>query len=247
NQELEDEEDINTIMAKINETKGLADIFNRTSALNEIIYPTALPTLFYIPETPELAALNESLSNINRREYWLLEKVVAPLKDEFDVIIMDCSPNWNRLITNALVASDILLSPLECKINNFRNFRVFRHFLNQFKNEMKLDFMPIFIPTRYAIGKKLSMEIKGWYTSNILGCVENGIKESVHGEEAQALKISLVEHTPTKDIAIEMRDLLYELGDRIRTHMNSKRELEIANNYCPPIPGTEVIGESPWP
>ncbi|MBF0207452.1 MAG: AAA family ATPase [Oligoflexia bacterium] len=221
NQELEEIDDIQQIMAKINETKGLADIFNHTCSLGEIVYPTKIPTLFYIPETPELASLNETLSNINRREYWLQEKIITPLREEFDLIIMDCSPNWNRLITNALVSSDILLSPLECKINNFRNFRVFRHFINEFRREMRLNFGNIFIPTRYAHGKKLSMEIKEWYTQNVQGCTENGIREGVMGEEAQALKISLIEYAPNKDLALEIKNLLIDVQQRILSHLAS--------------------------
>jgi chromosome partitioning protein len=229
--------DINSIIGLLNQTKGLSDVFNRTARLNDVIVQSKIPTLSYIPETPELAALNESLSNINRREYWLKEKIVDPLKSQFDLILMDCSPNWNRLITNSLVANDALLSPLECKINNFRNLKVFRHFLEEFKKDMDIDFASIFIPTRFSSNKRLSMEIKQWYLENIPGCTLNGMRESTFGEEANALKISVPEHVPCKSVANEFRDLLVEIMQRLgvvsseillRQKQQVDRELEVA-------------------
>ncbi|MCY4523485.1 MAG: ParA family protein, partial [Halobacteriovoraceae bacterium] len=167
----------------------------------------------------ELVWLNDSLSNINRREFWLAEKVVQPLKEHFDLIVMDCSPNWNKLTTNALVACDILVSPLECKINNFRNFRVFRSFLDEFKRDMYLDFSTIFVPTRFSGNRKLGLEIKEWYQKNLSQCTKSGIRESIAGEEATALYRSIVEHVPRKREAWEMRELIDEIWRQINLHV----------------------------
>ncbi len=210
--DLEDSNDLDAVIKKLNETKGLADIFNRTARIEDVIRDTEIPTLKYIPETPELAALNESLGNINRREYWLKEKIIKPLKEKFDLIILDCAPNWNRLITNALVSSDLLISPLECKINNFRNFKVFRYFLDEFKREMQINFDTLFVPTKYSTHKKLSREIWQWYKENVSALAETGIRESVYGEEATALRWSVLEHASTKAVAHEMRKLLLEIS-----------------------------------
>src|SRR5690606_12510070 len=125
----ENETSLEDAVAKVDSLRGLADVFAGDTKLEDVILATDLPTLFYIPETPELVALDQSLIHRNRREYWLREFVVEPLKKNFDLVLLDCSPNWNRLITNALVACDVLISPLECKINNFRNFKIFQGLL----------------------------------------------------------------------------------------------------------------------
>jgi chromosome partitioning protein len=214
---IEDSGDLNYILEKLNRTKGLSDIFNNTVRLKDAIVPTDNENLFLIPETPELVALNDSLSNINRREFWLKEKVVDPLKQYFDLVIMDCSPNWNKLTTNALVACDALVSPLECKINNFRNFKVFSKFLLEFKNEMKIDFESIFVPTRYSLNRKLSLDILEWYRSSVPGCIDGAIRENVSGEEAVALNKSFIEHCPGKASANEMIEVLSEVHRRVET------------------------------
>ena len=227
--ELEQKEDLGEILDTLDQTKGLPDYFNGHKQLEEVIQGSDLSTLFLIPETPELVALNDSLNNINRREFWLKEKVVDTLKEYFDLVIMDCSPNWNKLTTNALVACDILLSPLECKINNFRNFRVFRRFLEEFKREMHLDFTPIFIPTRYSANRKLSLEIKQWYHDNLDQCARQGIRESVAGEEATALYRSIIEHIPKKRESIEMRELLGEIWEKTEHYLRNIKSTKQIN------------------
>ena len=42
---------------------------------------TDLDNLHYIGETPELILLNDHISNLNRREYWLSDKVISKLKN----------------------------------------------------------------------------------------------------------------------------------------------------------------------
>jgi chromosome partitioning protein len=202
-------------LERLNALVGLPDYFAGERELSEIIAPTDIPTLSYIPETPELVALDQSLVNRNRREHWLLEKVIEPLKERFDLVLLDCPPNWNRLIVNALVACDALISPLECKINNFRNFRAFQGLLAEFRAEMRVDFRHAYAPTRLTPGRKLSLEIYRWYRANLGSCAETAIRDSVLGEEASALRISLPEHAPTSAAAEEMRLLLRELWPAI--------------------------------
>jgi chromosome partitioning protein len=204
--------------------QGLPAYFNSQRDLSEIIQMTDLDNLMIIPETPELAALNESLGQINRREYWLRDKIVERLKPLFDLIIFDCSPNWNKLTTNALVSSDILISPLECKINNFRNFKVFKKFIDEFKQDMRINFDTVYVPTKYAKNKKLSQDIKSWYQNNLPNCLETGIVESVIGEEAVALKISMLEHRPANKVAKDMCTVLKGVNQKICDSNNYVQE-----------------------
>lgn len=217
--QLGNDDSLEEIVSKLNSIKGLSDYFNNRYRLHEVIEETDIPNLFLIPETPELAALNDSLSNINRREYWLRDRVVSQLKEHFDLVVMDCSPNWNKLTTNALVACDILLSPLECKINNFRNLNVFKHFLNQFKQDMDIDFETIFTPTKFNPNRRLGVDICNWYRDNVKGCTENSVRESIVCEEATALNKSVIEHAAGKPQANEMISLMTEIHGRIESYL----------------------------
>lgn len=221
-EENEYEDELKNLIARLDSTIGLCDLFSQRARLEDLIVTTDLEGLCLIPETPELVALNDGLNNINRREFWLKEKVIDRLKESFDFIVMDCSPNWNKLTTNALVAADVLVSPLECKINNFRNFKVFRYFLSEFRKDMRVGLETVFVPTRYARNKKLGMDIFQWYQDNVVGCTTAGLRESVASEEATALHKSLLEHDPSSDVAKEVRELLIEVHARIEQYLEYK-------------------------
>lgn len=219
NEGPDENESLEEALRTLNSMKGLSELFVGQATLEEIIVPTEIPTLSYIPETPELVALDQSLLSRNRREYWLLENVIQPLKARFDLILMDCSPNWNRLINNALVASDVLISPIESKINNFRNLRTFRALISEFRRDMRLEFKHLFVPTRVVSSRRLSREIFQWYQENLgtgeARCTGRSIRESIHGEEATALRLSIPEHSPNSVAAAEIRLLLAEIGDTL--------------------------------
>jgi chromosome partitioning protein len=193
---------------------GLYDAFQGRTAVMDLLQTTDLPTLSLIPETPELVVLEKALFQKSYREFWLDEAVLTPLRERFDVIVLDCSPNWNLLTTNALVGCDLLLSPLECKINNYRNFKMFETFVAQFRQEMRLDFIQAFVPTRLNAQRKLSREILAWYLENVQGIVPLALRESTAGEEAIASNLSTPEYAAGSAAALEINQILAHVWRR---------------------------------
>lgn len=211
-------------LSTLNIPQGLYQFFQGQVALEDLVQPTDLPHLSYICETPELATLEQALHLRPRREYWLKEAVIEPLKQNYDLILIDGAPSWSLLTTNALVASDGLISPVECKINNYRNLSMFRSFIKDFKKDLKVEFPQVFIPTRLSPHRRLSRDIFEKYTEELPRCVNTPIKDSVQGEEASALKLSVCEHQPTSPAAQEMRRCLKESFELLnQTSSHTKR------------------------
>lgn len=201
-------DDLEAAVHWMEKTRGLYDVFAGRAEVKQTVLKTDLPNLFYIPETPELVALEQGLLHRPRREYWLQETVIRPLANQFDLIVIDCSPNWNQLITNALVASDVLVSPLECKINNFRNFKMFRNFIFQVRQDLRLDFRHFYIPTRLTTTRRLSRDIFEWYQANVPECLPLAIRDHTQGEEATALHLAVPEYAPGAPAGLEMNRFL---------------------------------------
>jgi len=187
---------------------GLNSFFKKECKLDDLIQDTDIPTLKLIAETPGLAILERSLSSAVRREYWLKDNIIDPLRQKFDLIILDCSPNWNHLISNAIVGCDLLISPIECKINQFRNLDVFRAMIEDFNKSMKLKYEHVYVPTKFKSTTKLSNDIRQWYTKEIPNVTLSVMRESGKVEEAMASQISVPEYIPSDLIADEMRELV---------------------------------------
>lgn len=70
--------------------------------------------LFVVPSTMELVGAEVELINRSNRENMLKEKL-KEIEGEFDFIFIDCPPSLGILAINALVASDTVITPIQCE------------------------------------------------------------------------------------------------------------------------------------
>jgi chromosome partitioning protein len=218
----EEETDIETAMIRVRSVRGLLDMFAGEN-LDNILCPTDIPTLDYIPETAGLITLERTIGAQDRREYKLKEQIITKLRSRYGLIILDCPPSWSHLITNAIVACDLLISPLECKISQFNSLSVFLDHIEAFRSTMKLNYRHVYVPTRFTPNRRLSVDIRNWYVENLKRVSMGVVRESAVGEEAIAAKVSLPEHCPNSPYADEMRELIRELWAVAEPAMNNDR------------------------
>ena len=67
-----------------------------------------------LPSTPDLAGAAIELINSEYREHQL-EKCLEQVKDNYDVIMIDCPPSLEMLTLNGLAAADSILVPVQCE------------------------------------------------------------------------------------------------------------------------------------
>ncbi len=75
---------------------------------------TELDQLWIIPSHKNLIGANIELVEAERREYRLRD-AIAPLRDRFTYIVLDCPPALDLLTLNALVAADSVLIPMQAE------------------------------------------------------------------------------------------------------------------------------------
>jgi chromosome partitioning protein len=75
---------------------------------------TELEQLWIIPAHKNLIGANIELVEAERREYRLRD-AIAPLRDRFTYIVLDCPPALDLLTLNALVAADSVLIPMQAE------------------------------------------------------------------------------------------------------------------------------------
>lgn len=82
--------------------------------IHDLVEETSVPNLFLIPSHENLAGAEVELVDINGREY-LMRQVLHEIKDDFDFIILDCSPSLGLITINALTAADSVAIPVQCE------------------------------------------------------------------------------------------------------------------------------------
>jgi chromosome partitioning protein len=81
---------------------------------HEIILQTENPGLDLIPSHIDLVGAEIELINVPNREY-MMRSAMNKLRDEYDFIIIDCSPSLGLVTVNALTASDSVIVPVQCE------------------------------------------------------------------------------------------------------------------------------------
>jgi chromosome partitioning protein len=82
--------------------------------VKDIIIKTGNPGLDLIPAHIDLVGAEIEMINIPQREN-MMKKALAPIIDDYDFIIIDCSPSLGLVTINSLVACDTVLIPVQCE------------------------------------------------------------------------------------------------------------------------------------
>jgi chromosome partitioning protein len=72
------------------------------------------PHLDVLPATPDLAGAEVELVDVPEREL-TLRRALEPLRDRYDLILIDCPPSLGLITINCLVAADAVIIPLQCE------------------------------------------------------------------------------------------------------------------------------------
>ena len=80
----------------------------------DVVVKTGFENLDLIPSSMDLAGAEVELIERDHRES-ILRSALAPLRDQYDFILIDCPPALSITTTNALCAADTLLIPIQCE------------------------------------------------------------------------------------------------------------------------------------
>ena len=88
-------------------------LFNEVP-MDRAIVKTECEGFEVVPADKNLVAANLDLVDLPDREY-KLRQALAPIRDQYQYILIDCPPALDLLTLNALVAADSVLIPIQCE------------------------------------------------------------------------------------------------------------------------------------
>ena len=164
--------------------------------INRVVYPLK-PFLDLIPANIELASAEMELIAEIRREY-ILQRVLDPIANDYDYILIDCPPSLGLLTINALTACDQVLIPMQCEFFAMRGIRMLLQAIDWIKVRVnkKLELGGILV-TMYSPGtihhREVLDEMRSVFGSKVFKAV---VQKSIRFAEASVASQSLVEWAP---------------------------------------------------
>lgn len=93
---------------------SLYDCMVNNTPASDVVLKSDIPNLDLIPSHIDLVGAEIEMINYPNREM-VLKAVLEPIRDEYDFIVIDCSPSLGLITVNALTAADSVIVPVQCE------------------------------------------------------------------------------------------------------------------------------------
>ena len=114
-----------------------------------------------VPGNQDLVAAEVQLMTMIGREV-RLRNALKPVRDHYEVILIDCPPSLNLLTLNALVAADSVLVPMQCEYYALEGLSALMNTVEQIRASVNQDLeLEGILRTMYDPRNNLSNEVSG--------------------------------------------------------------------------------------
>ena len=93
---------------------GVYELISGEASIEQAVRKTAVTGLDAIPASIDLSGAAVELIEQQERDLFL-KKALAPVKDRYDYILIDCPPSLGVLTLNGMAAADAVLIPMQCE------------------------------------------------------------------------------------------------------------------------------------
>ncbi len=113
-------------------------LFNPSMDIHEVVQQTRFPNLDIIPANIDLSAAEVQLVTEVGREQ-VLASTLRKVRNEYDLIIIDCQPSLGLLTVNALTAADGVIIPVAAEFFALRGVALLMQSIEKVKSRINPD------------------------------------------------------------------------------------------------------------
>lgn len=178
----------------------------------DIIKETETPNLYLLPAHIDLVGAEIEMINLPHREK-MMGDALAEIKEEYDYIIIDCSPSLGLITVNALTAADSVIIPVQCQYFALEGLgkllNTIKIIQSRFNPELDIEgILLTMFDSRTRISKQVVSEVKTHFQSMVFDTI---INVNTRLSEAPSYGQTAIMHDATSIGAINYLNLAREI------------------------------------
>jgi len=196
--------------------KGIYECLIDKSTAKDVIITTTSPNLDLLPSNIDLVGAELDLINLKEREY-RLRKVLVPVKDKYDFIIIDCAPSLGLLTLNALSAADSVIVPIQCEYFALEGLGKLLNTIKIVQQRLNIDLeieglLLTMYDTRLRLSNQVVEDVKTHFQNMVFKTI---IHRNVRLGESPSFGETIVMHDASSKGAINYLNLANELMTKL--------------------------------
>lgn len=181
----------------------------------EAIQATDTPNLDLLPAHIDLVGAEIEMINLEEREY-KMKRLLDEVKDDYDFVIIDCSPSLGLITINALTASNSVIIPVQCEYFALEGLGKLLNTIKivQTRLNTELEIEGILL-TMYDVRLRLSNQVVEEVRTHFHDLVfDTIIQRNTRLSEAPSFGISVIMHDASCKGAINYLNLAREILEK---------------------------------
>ncbi|MGH2880613.1 MAG: ParA family protein [Solirubrobacteraceae bacterium] len=196
-------------------TPGLYEVLAGEVAADEAIVEGSVEALKVIPAGPGLAGANVELPRLDSFEQGVRD-AIAPVRDRFEYIVLDCPPSLGPLTVSALVAADRVIVPVQTEYFALEGLAGLLETLELVQRELnpRLTVAGMLLTmhdNRTRLGRDVEREVREHFADLVFDTV---IPRNVRVGEAPSYGLPVTHHDPHSAGAEAYFELAKEVAAR---------------------------------
>ena len=184
-------------------------------AAKEAIIETEVENLHIIPSHIDLVGAEIEMLNLPDRER-LLQRVLQPVRNEYDYILIDCSPSLGLITVNALTVADNVIIPVQCEFFALEGIAKLLNTIKIIKSQLNpglsiMGFVLTMYDNRLRLSNQVLDEVRRHFGDLVFNTV---IARNVRLSEAPSHGQTVLDYEPNSKGAIAYKALAQEVMNR---------------------------------
>jgi len=178
----------------------------------DCIINTSINYLDLLPSHIDLVGAEVELVDYEEREQ-KMRTALLPIKDDYDFIIIDCSPSLGLITVNALTASDSVLIPVQCEYFALEGLGKLLNTIKIIQSRLNMDLeIEGILLTMYDMRLRLSNQVVEEVTTHFNSMVfDTLIPRNIKLSEAPSFGLPAISHDADSTGAISYLNLAREI------------------------------------